>query len=230
MRVAAPTALPGRPEPSLGADVTRDRLLQAAHELLFERAGAEPSVSDICARAGVNVSMVSYCFGGKRGLFVALIQRTTGGVVAELDALAALDLPAEEKLRRHLAGVVRNYLRYPYVNQLGERLGRGAGPAAARTTAVLAEPMVAFYRGLLAEGGFRAVDPVYLFCSITGMCEFLFAARGSVEDTLGGPVDDAAVERFVEHTVELVLHGIAAPVRTGAAGPSSPDPDRNAAT
>lgn len=217
VRSAPPSGLPGRAEPTQGADVTRERLLQATHELLFARAGAEPSVSEICARAGVNVSMVSYCFGGKQALLAALIRRTTAGVVEELEALAALDLPAEEKLRRHLAGVVRNYLRYPYVNQLGERLGHGAGqPAAARTTAVLAEPMVAFYATLLRDDAFRDVDPVYLFCSITGMCEFLFAARGSVEATLGGPVDDAAVARFVDHTVALVLHGIKNPDRSPA--------------
>jgi AcrR family transcriptional regulator len=219
VRPPAPTSLPVRPEPAYGADITRDRLLQATHELLFERAGAEPSVSDICARAGVNVSMVSYCFGGKRALLQALVERTTGAVVAELDALAALDLPAEEKLRRHLAGVVRNYLRYPYVNQLGERLGHAAGPAAERTTAVLAAPMIGFYTGLLTDPAFRRVDPVFLFCSITGMCEFLFAARRSVEDTLGAPVDDDAVDRFVEHTVDLVLHGITSP---------SSDPPRSA--
>ncbi len=58
-----------------GADLTAEKLLAAAHDLLVERAGQGVSVSEICARAEVNVAMVRYCFGSKNGLLDALLER-----------------------------------------------------------------------------------------------------------------------------------------------------------
>jgi AcrR family transcriptional regulator len=206
-RGAAP--LPQPPQPPRGADVTREKLLQATHELLLERAGAEPSVSQICERAGVQVAMVSYCFGGKAGLFDALVERTSEGVRKELERLTDAELDAEEKLRRHVAAVIRNFVRFPYVTQFSERQARQGG--AVQLAEIVGRPMLAFYRELLpagaAEGSFREVDATLLFFSIVGMCEFLFAARSWLEGA-GETVDEALIERFTDHTVELVLHGI----------------------
>jgi AcrR family transcriptional regulator len=212
-RTRRATRLPQPAEELRGADVTREKLLQATHELLIERAGAEPSVSQICERAGVQLAMVSYCFGGKAGLFDALIERTTTGVISELERLAETELSAEEKLRRHVAAVIHNYVRYPYANQLSERLAAG-GRAAERMAELIGRPMLGFYRELLADGvadgRFREVDPTMLFFSVVGMCEFVFAARSWLEGPAGETLDDALVERFTDHTVELLLRGIAA--------------------
>ncbi len=195
---------------SRSADVTRERLLEAAHALLVERRGSEPSVSEICARADVNVAMVSYCFGGKTHLLDALLERTVQDVVVQLDRLGALDLTPEETLRRHIAGVIANYVRYPYAVALGERLGDRDG----RLGDTFARPLLDFYRRVLAEGeaggAFRpGLDPTFFFSSVVGACEFLFSARTWVESATGQPVEDAAVvARFTEHTTALLLQGI----------------------
>src|SRR3954447_24146976 len=101
-----------------GADLTRERLLHSAHDLLYERMGGPASVSEICAGAGVNVAMVKYCFGSKDGLLDALLERVLAHLTGEIETLAELDLAPGEKLRRHVAAIVRNYVRYPYVNRL----------------------------------------------------------------------------------------------------------------
>jgi AcrR family transcriptional regulator len=210
------SALPPVSHPPRGADATREKLLQATNELLFERSGAEPSVSQICERAGVQVAMVSYCFGGKNQLLDALLERITDAVKAELDQLAALDLRPEETLRRHVAAIVRNFFRFPYATQLNERLRAEHQPPAPMTT-IFAEPMTAFYRELLDEGvrtgEFRKVDPTLFFFSIVGMCEYLFAARSLLSDS-GQEIDDELIRRFTDHTIDLLLYGIAAE-RTG---------------
>jgi TetR/AcrR family transcriptional regulator len=206
-----PGRLPAVAVPPKGADLTREKLLQAAHELLFDRAGAEPSVSQICERAGVQVAMVSYCFGGKAQLLDALVERTTTVVVAELDRCAALELAPEEKLRLHIAAVIQNFVRYPYVSRLSERL-LADERAAARSAATFARPSIAFYRELLADGtarhGWREVDPTFFFLSLVGMCEFLFAGRSWLEEAGGHKLNDKLIERFTEHTVQLVIEGL----------------------
>lgn len=190
-------------------DVTRAKLLDAAHDLLVERRGTEPSVAELCARAGVNVAMVSYCFGGKRQLLDAVLDRTVVGVVAQLDALEALGLTPVETLRRHVAGVIQNYLHYPYAVALGERLGDPDG----RLAAAFAQPLLAFHTRLLergaATGDFRAgVDPALFFATLVGMCEFFFSARTWMAAATGSDVDAALVARFTTHCEALVLTGL----------------------
>lgn len=112
------------------ADQTAAKLLAATHDLLVERGGRTASVSDICARAEVNVAMVKYCFGSKDGLLDALLEQALRRLAAELEGLAEAHLPPETALRRHVAQVVRNYVRYPYVNRLMTERLLSADPAA----------------------------------------------------------------------------------------------------
>ena len=194
-----------------GAEQTAERLLQATHELMLEHGGVEPSVAELCERAGVQVAMVSYCFGGKQQLLETLLERTIAGVMAELDRLAATDMAPEDKLRRHIRAVVRNFVRYPYAQRLSQTLTAG-GPPVAQMTDQFARPLLAFHEQLLnagaANGAFRDLDPVLFFFSLVGLCEFLFAARGWLDDLAGEQIDDALIDRFTEHTTELVLRGI----------------------
>jgi TetR/AcrR family transcriptional regulator len=192
-----------------GADATREKLLQATHELLIERGGTEPSLSQICKRAGVQAGMVSYCFGGKAQMLEALVERLRDGVAAELDRLAALELDPEEKLRRNVRAMIRNFVRFPYGSQLSERLraGHAHGEQIAN---VFGEAMVPFYSELLAEGlgdgVFRELDPRLLFVSIAGMADYFSAARR----LFAGEPEQELIERFTEHTTKLLLDGVRA--------------------
>jgi TetR/AcrR family transcriptional regulator len=218
----APVLLPPPAEPPRGADATAERLLQAAHELLYERGGARFSVSEVCGRADANVAMVKYCFGNKDGLLLALVMRVTGSFRADFERLAAEDLGWREKLERHVAGIVRSYVRYPYINRLlADQLSRADEPGTRALSESFAAPMGAFHRELLAEGRrageVRDVDPALFFFSVVGMCEFIFSARGWLTHGFGLALDDELVERYVDHVVELVLSGVggASPERGG---------------
>lgn len=205
--------LPPPPSPATGADVTRERLLQAAHELLYERMGGAVSVSEICARAGANVAMVKYCFGGKDGLLDALVERVMGRFAGDLDRLARLDEPPTAKLRRHVAGIVRNYVQYPYVNRLmNERLLAGDPDAVERMSRAFALPAREFYTGLVAAGreadGWRPIDPTLFFFTVIGVCEFIFAARPWLEHAFGRALDSDLVESFVAHATDTVVAGV----------------------
>ncbi len=206
-------ALPPPDLPPRGAEITREKLLQATHELLFERGGEEPSVSQICERADVRVAMVSYCFGSKAGLLEALGARAVSQMMGEEQRLIELGLPPQEALALHVRAMVRNFVRFPYMSSLSERISAGDATATGMAQTV-ARPTIAFYRDLLdqgvEQGAFRAgVDPTLLLFSIVGMCEFLFSARSWVQDT-GETLDNDLVDRFADHTVELLLHGLGA--------------------
>ena len=205
--------LPPLPAVPRRADATRERLLQATHELLHERQGSHVSVSDICERAATNVAMVRYCFGSKDGLMLALMTRITDSFRVDFQSLAGTPLPWREKLADHLREVVRNYMRFPYITRLLSDQLRNAD---AKSTRALSEsivvPMAAFHQQLLAEGvragEVREVDPVFFFFSTIGMCEFLFAARPWLTHGFGESLDDDLVERYAKHVVQMVLSGV----------------------
>jgi AcrR family transcriptional regulator len=205
--------LPPPPAPPTGADATAERLLRAAHELFYERDGEAFSVSEACRRAGANVAMVKYCFGNKDGLLLALITRITDSLRADFERLAEQELTWREKLERHLAGIVRNYVRFPYLNRLlADQLRRADEPGTRALSESFAAPMGAFHRELLAEGRrageVRDVDPALFFFAVVGMCEFIFSARGWLTHGFGLALDDEFVERYIDYVVELVLAGI----------------------
>jgi TetR/AcrR family transcriptional regulator len=216
----APPPLPP-PRGPAPAEATRERLLQAAHELLYERGGANVSVSEICGRASANVAMVKYCFGNKDGLMLALITRITDSFRADFERLAAQPLGWREKLARHLREVVRNYMRYPYLTRLLLDQLREADEHGNRALSEsLVIPMAAFHRELLGEaeraGAIqRRIDPLLFFFSVVGMCEFLFAAQPWLRYGFDTALDDDLVERYANHVSELVLAGI-------EAGPATP--------
>jgi AcrR family transcriptional regulator len=209
---ATPGRLPSTPAVHRGADATREKLLQATHELLFERAGEEPSVSQICTRAGVQVAMVSYCFGGKSKLFDALLERLGATITEEYGRLDEVELAPEDKLRRHVSAYIHNYVRFPYATQLIERMNVGDATAQRLTSVFLRPPLELFHRIIadgVEQGTLRAVDPDLLAFSVAGMCEFLFTAA-SFRAVAGLHLDEALVTRYAEHTLDLLLHGLRA--------------------
>ena len=54
---------------------TKERLIEAAGELAAERGFASVSTRDVAKRAGENVGSIHYHFGGKDGLFEAVVNR-----------------------------------------------------------------------------------------------------------------------------------------------------------
>lgn len=199
--------------PVRGADETATKLLDAAHELLVERSGKVAPVADICARADVNVAMVRYCFGGKDGLLDALLERILTQLAAELSRLAEVELPAEDKLRRHIGEVVRNYVRYPYVNRLMNEVLLSADPDSVdRISRSFAIPARDWYESVLMQGrdehGWRDVDPTLFFFAVVGICEFLFSARPLLERAFDQSIDQRLVERYITQITDLVLLGM----------------------
>ncbi len=63
---------------------SREKLIQAAQDLLIEKAGLEFTVRAVAAKAGVNHGLIHHYFAGIEGLMLEVVERLTQEVYAKV--------------------------------------------------------------------------------------------------------------------------------------------------
>lgn len=216
MAASAPTSAKS-PPPRRGEERSgRDLLLDAASAVMTEAESADVPLSAIAHRAGLTTPLTTYHFKTKEGLLLALARRDTQQALAQLRELLAMDLPADEMLRIHISGIIRNYSRRPYLNQLLNLLLRNEGSAPAQEIKeTFVQPLAAAQRAIIergiAEGRFRPVDPAFAYFIIVGACRDFFTNKITVKTILGGEPDEAAVSRYARTVVDFLFNGLRTP-------------------
>jgi AcrR family transcriptional regulator len=188
-------------------------LLAATHELLVERVRGPVSLTEICARAGLNTALVKYYFGSKDGLLAALRAHLRAHYRADLERIERSDGTPTQKLESYVDHIVRMFAQYPYVAYILHQ--EHSDEEITRFVRELLRPALSFHARLIAEGRkrgeFRDVDPRFLMFSIIGACEFLFVVPSWNEVAFGkSTLSPSAVDAFAKHTTEIVLRGVAA--------------------
>ena len=194
----------------------RDQLIEAASQIMRDGDTIDLSLSELSLRAGLNSALVKYYFGNKNGLMLALLDRDMGKIVVELNALVAKDMPPEEKLRRHISGVIDTYYTFPYLNRLMMRMVRDAAPIeAARIAERYLKPLSDAYDVLIEEGvkagKFRPVDPQLFYFSVTGAADRFFSARLVLRHCYDQhDISPEMRDAYREHTIALIMRGLLA--------------------
>src|SRR3954469_5114641 len=198
-------------------NTTAERLLGAASELMIERKSIEVSLSDIAQKSGVNAALVKYHFGNKDGLLLALLARDAATELANLDYLMAQPISPAAKMKLHIAGIIKAYHQFPYMNRLIHYLlHESSTEAADEVSNFFVGPLLDFHRRLLAQGAaageFRLIDPVLFYTSLVGACDQLFFGRHAMSRAAGvGPVTDEVCRDYVAHMEALIFGGMLAP-------------------
>jgi AcrR family transcriptional regulator len=194
------------------------RALIAAGEDLFAQFGfSGASVDLIARRAGVNKAMISYHFGGKAGLYEAILAATLGPVTEQLRGLRGSALPAEARLREYLAVFGAMHASHPNLSVMVLREvlsgGRHLGDRLMPHILGLMDCVREIVERGVEEGSFRPVDPVMTHLTIMGSIILFFATdrfrrRLGAEGRVGTVAPPAA--DYVRHVQEFVLRGLAA--------------------
>jgi AcrR family transcriptional regulator len=116
-----PFAVDGR---AVRGQATRDRIVEAAREVLVEHGHGGTSTRAVADRAGVRLSLVHYHFGGKGRLLAELLERENAKLLARQQALYAGPEPLAEKWRT-ACGYLREDLRSGYARILWELWATG---------------------------------------------------------------------------------------------------------
>lgn len=67
--------MPTRPRTRLPPDVRREQILDAAERLFAQRGYEAVTAREVAREAGITPGLLNHYFGGKRGLFVTLVER-----------------------------------------------------------------------------------------------------------------------------------------------------------
>jgi len=194
---------------------TRQSLLDAASALFAERGFDGAKVDEIARSAGVNKAMISYHFGGKKGLYNAILAGDFGWMLERLAELDREPLPADVRLARFISIFGSLHARRPGLSAMMLREAMSAGryldPKLMPTFSRIFASVQSIVAQGVAENVFRDVDPLFTHHTVIGAIAFFFAARPLrdrliAEGVMPVPAPDPA--RFIAHVQELLARGL----------------------
>ncbi len=200
------------------AAATREALLAAGLETFAARGFDGARVGQIARAAGVNKALVSYHFGGKLGLFGAIVSGMLDEITGRLSALRDPQVPADARLQEFVrvwGELAQERPDFPPM-MLRELLSGGAhlGEEQMRRVLGVFELVREIIAQGVAEGRFRAVDPLLTHLSLMGSLMFFFATAPARERLLAQrrlPVAAPDNARFVSFMQELIGVGLSTP-------------------
>ena len=209
-----------------GPAATRQALVDAATVLFAERGFDGVGIDELATRAGVNKALVSYHFGGKRGLYVAALGSVFAELAARIKSAEALGGGAADTLHALLQALAEFAKKRPAFPGLWlrELLSNGIEPSLAPHLVQIA----GVTRGLAArgarEGVFRPVDPLLFHFGLIAPAIFFLATdparrRASSEGTVPFPMPE--IQDFLAYVENLTLRGLSP---AGARKPRSRKP------
>ena len=191
---------------------SRSRILAAATPLFARHGLNGVSVRRLASAADVNLSMISYHFGGKEALYAEILKGQFS-VFRYIDEIENMNLPPLGKFREYIRWTTDRYRKNPYLLRFyASELTNPTPcfdsivrPAVRKVLKVLRE---AFNQGISEKQLRDELNPADGVLALAGMINFYFlvapAARGFVANT---PKRDA---ELVEHFMDILTMGIVA--------------------
>jgi TetR/AcrR family transcriptional regulator len=198
-----------------GPELSKKSILTAAASAFASDGFGGARINEIARRAGTNKRMLYHYFGGKEGLYTAVLEAAYAAFRAAERKLSIEDLSPERGLRRLIEFTFDYCAENPdFIALLNNaNLYRGRHVRASQVPALF-PPLIDSIRRLLvrgrAAGTFRnGVDPLRLYISIAALGYFYFSNVHTLSAVLGRDLSAAAERRAQRrHVVDLVLQSL----------------------
>lgn len=190
----------------------RDKLLTAGTELFAAKGFAGASIRELASAAGVNSALISYHFGGKEGLYEAVITAQYERVIGKFETIARSDAPVADKIRMYAEVIRRNHTEdQPLMARLIQ--GELTSPTAClenvvrKYTVRISGIVAGIIREGIEQGEFREdVEPLFATLSLAGMLNFYFILREVTRAVIPALADRD--DEFVETVLKIYLRGM----------------------
>ena len=194
---------------------SRERIFQAAISLFARHGFAETGMRDLVAEAGVNLSMVNYFFGSKKGLLKEILDSFLSGylAIAREELVGDGDLPS--RLERFITSAVSYFdaERDSLIITISEL--PHDDPEIVEHKAGWARQMVEIVNReicmpLAAEGG-QHIPPTCLSPMLTSLMASRFLFNPVMEKVEEGSSKNVTIEVYTKTIVRILLQGMTAP-------------------
>jgi AcrR family transcriptional regulator len=213
------TAPPRRRTKARDPQGTRRALKEAATTLFARRGFAGATADRIARKAGVNKAMINYHFGGKRGLYSAIVRESFGTLLDRLRGAVDEEAAPADQLRGFIATFAEMAQGLPDLPAmlLREMMAGGEHRDLDREVFEFLPQILGTVRGVLEagirDGSFRAVNPLLTHLSMIGGLMFFFATdefrRRALAEMKHAPAPPSAAD-FVSHLQDVMTRGIVA--------------------
>lgn len=219
---------PGRAD----GEATRAGILEAAGRAFAERGFRDTTSKSICERARTNMAAVNYHFGGREGLYRAVLKEVHQRLVSMdfLTQLAESGLPPEEKLRRFLHALVTSTVDADnWPTRVWAREVLSPSPVLSDILCEESHPKFGMLSRIVAELAGMALDDPRLTVCVLGVaapCLLMLVVDRKLDTPLQ-PLFRQSPETLVEQLLAFALAGIRGAVgQAGARRQSRPARDQ----
>ncbi len=211
----------GRP---LGDSDAREALLSTARELFVNRPYRTVTLREVARYAGVDAALVRYYFGGKAGLFEAMMRETLAPVLDALRQAGADTTTAGQQQTEHLMLTYYRIMgRHPHLPRLVFRIlneGDDLEPFAilSRVFADVVQASDSWLKqALLLPGQFdQNVNPQFARLSFISLMVFPLVAPPLILRRLGISINPDTLATLAGHNSRLFSQGVFTPPESAA--------------
>lgn len=204
-------------------DSVREDLLRAAREHFMKRDFKAVSLREIANSAGVNGAMVNYYFGGKKGLYLAMVEEVFSAL--ELQA-KELDSGGDFSVADFSRGYSQMLAQNPwwpnfFVREILFSEGEAREDVLRRISSLIAPNLLQSIKQEIGSGHYREeLKPELTILSLLAMTVFPFLAAPMVERILGMKVNEETVDLLATHNIDIFMHGVLAEGQQPNGGPA----------
>jgi AcrR family transcriptional regulator len=191
----------------------KERLAKAGRELFAQRGFHATSVRDIANRAGVNVSLVSYYFGGKEQLYAHIVEDLAARIRTVFSPERIDGLSPEEKIRHYAGNIMALHREYPQLARIIHHEMNAPTPVLNTLQESLFPVIFGFLRNACEEGiddgTFRpGLDPTTMSYSLASLVNFYHLQKSLIHR-----INPAFADRgshIVDQALDIFFYGVKA--------------------
>ena len=179
----------------------RANLIEAAIPMFAAKGFNGVSVREIATASGANLSMISYYFGSKEGLYTAVLTEQFA-ILDKVGEIKPMKIDTLQKFELYVRATVSRYRKNPYLLRFYTSeltnptpcFETIVKPAIKRVVQMLLDT---FSEGLSHEKFREGLDPADTVLALAGMINFYFLLE---------PATAELVDRAPEHDEKLIRH------------------------
>jgi TetR/AcrR family transcriptional regulator len=194
---------------------TREALMQAGSELFAARGFDGVPVEAIAERAGANKAMINYHFGGKRGLYQAILLETFEEIGAEVRAISQRPDDARTQIAAFIDFVLQlgttRRVAFPALFLREVMSGEGPDLEVFKRLGMVVSSVMEIVRRGVAEGALRPIDPFNAYFMLMAPMSLFLATQpvrvwGYEKGLL--PFPPPPPTQFAEQLKQTLLQGL----------------------